>query len=249
MQSRSRLRRGVTAPLRRWPRLSRAAVSVAGLLAFAVVLSNAYVLLGQRGSSMSEVTEVSPAQVAIVPGALVEPDGTMSSMLADRVRQAAALWHAGKVEKVLVSGDHHTWAYDEPGTMRKALVRAGVPARDVFEDHAGFDTWATMVRARSVFGVRDAVVVTQGFHMPRALFLADAAGIDASGLTADLHSWGFQGEKSEVREVLSRVKSIVDVTLDTPAIGGPPIPIDGDGRRSWGPAPPSGTPPAGAPGR
>lgn len=249
MQLWSRLRRGVTAPLRRWPRLSRAAVSVAGLLAFAVVLSNAYVLLGQRGSSTSEVAEVSPTQVAIVPGALVEPDGTMSSMLADRVRQAAALWQAGKVEKVLVSGDHHSWAYDEPGTMRRALIRAGVPAHDVFEDHAGFDTWATMVRARSVFGIRDAVVITQGFHMPRALFLADAAGIDASGLTADLHQWGFQGDKSEVREVLSRVKAIADVTLDTPAVGGPPIPINGDGRRSWGPAPPPGTPPAGSPGR
>lgn len=239
--------RKATAPLRRWPRLSRAAASVAGLLALAVALSNAYVLLSEKGNSTSDVADAPHAQVAIVPGALVKPDGSMSSMLADRVRQAAALWHAGKVEKVLVSGDHHTWAYDEPGTMRKALVRAGVPARDVFEDHAGFDTWATMVRARSVFGVRDAVVVTQGFHMPRALFLADAAGIGASGLTADLHQWGYQGDKSEVREVLSRVKAIADVTLDTPAVGGPRISIDGDGRRSWGPAPPPGTPPAGAP--
>jgi SanA protein len=222
---------------------------VAGMLVLAVVLSNVYVLLGERGNSTGEVSDVPRAQAAIVPGALVNSDGSMSSMLADRVRQAAALWHAGKVEKVLVSGDHHTWAYDEPGTMRKALVRAGVPARDVFEDHAGFDTWATMVRARSVFGIRDAVVVTQGFHMPRALFLADAAGIDASGLTADLHQWGYQGDKSRVREVISRVKAIADVTLDTPAVGGPPIPIDGDGRRSWGPAPPPGTPPAGSPGR
>ena len=244
-----RLRRWAIAPLRRWPRLARAAGSVVGLLVLAVVLANAYVLLGEKGSSTSEVSDVPRAQAAIVPGALVKPDGSMSSMLADRVRQAAALWRAGKVEKLLVSGDHQAWAYDEPGTMREALVRAGVPARDVFEDHAGFDTWATMVRARSIFGIRDAVVVTQGFHMPRALFLADAAGIDATGLTADLHQWGFQGDKSRVREVLSRVKAIADVTLDTPAIGGPPIPIGGDGRRSWGPAPPPGTPPAGSPGR
>ena len=105
--------------------------------------------------------------------------------------------------------------------MRKQLVRDGVPPRDVFEDHAGFDTWATMVRARSIFGVGDAVVVTQGFHMPRALFLAEEAGIDATGLTADLHHWGYQGRKSEAREVLSRVKAVVDVTLDTPAMAGP----------------------------
>ncbi len=214
----------------------------------AVVAANAYVLLGVSGEATDEVAEVPHAQVAIVPGALVEPSGRMSAMLADRVRQASALWRAGKVEKILVSGDHHTWAYDEPGTMRKALVEGGVAPEDVFEDHAGFDTWATMVRARSIFGVREAVVVTQGFHMPRALFLAGAAGIDATGLTADLHQWGYQGRKSAVREVLSRVKAIADVTLDAHAMAGPRIPVSrADGRESWGPAPPPGTPAAGSP--
>jgi vancomycin permeability regulator SanA len=120
----------------------------------------------------------------------------------------------------------------------------------VFEDHAGFDTWATMVRARSIFNVENAVVVTNGFHMPRALFLAEEAGIHATGLTADYHQWGYQGERSSIREVLSRVKSIADVTLDTPAMAGPKIPIQtSDGRESWGPVPPPGTPPAGSPGR
>ncbi len=237
-------------PLRRWPRLSRLALGGLGLLVALVVLANAYVLLSTEGEATGDVADVPRAQVAIVPGALVKPNGKMSAMLADRVRQAAALWDAGKVEEILVSGDHHSWAYDEPDTMRKALVRMGVPGRDVFEDHAGFDTWATMVRARSIFGVEDAVVVTQGFHMPRALFLADAAGIDATGLTADLHQWGYQGHKSEAREVLSRVKAIADVTLDTPAMAGPRIPISStDGRESWGPTPPAGTPPAGSPGR
>jgi SanA protein len=241
--------RGVTYPLRRWPRLSKVVVAGALALVLAVAASNAYVLLSAQGRSTDRVSEVPPAQVAIVPGALVEPDGTMSAMLADRVRQAAALWHAGKVERILVSGDHGGWDYDEPGTMRKALVADGVPPEDVFEDHAGFETWATMARARGIFGVRDAVVVTQGFHMPRALYLADAAGIDATGLTADLHEWGLQGRKSTVREVLSRVKALVDVTLDTPAMAGPRIPISqADGRESWGPPPPPGTPLAGAPG-
>jgi SanA protein len=213
-------------------------------------LGNAYVVLvAPKGSSTSDVAAVPHAEVAIVPGALVEPDGDMSAMLGDRVRQASALWHAGKVEKILVSGDHGSWQYDEPDTMRKALVADGVDPSDVFEDHAGFETWATMVRARSIFGVRDAVVVTQGFHMPRALYLAEQAGIEATGLTADLHEWGYQGRKSEVRELLSRVKAIVDVGLDTPAMAGPRIPIaTSDGRESWGPAPPRGTPPAGSPG-
>ena len=237
-------------PLRRWPRLARLAVGGAAVLTLVVGVANAYVLLNADGEATGEIADVPRAQVAIVPGALVNPDGTMSTMLADRVRQAARLWHAGKVEKVLVSGDHHTWAYDEPDTMRKALVRMGVRPRDVFEDHAGFDTWATMVRARSIFDVRDAVVITQGFHMPRALFLAGEAGIDAAGLTSDLHPYGVQGAKSDVREVLSRVKALADVTLDTPAMAGPRIPVSTtDGRESWGPLPPPGTPPAGAPGR
>jgi SanA protein len=238
-------------PLRRWPRLSRAAIAGAGALGLVVVGANAYVLLlAPKGEATGSVAEVPHAQVAIVPGALVQPDGRMSPMLADRVSQAARLWHAGKVERILVSGDHHTWGYDEPDTMRKQLVRDGVPPRLIFEDHAGFDTWATMVRARSIFGVHSAVVVTQGFHMPRALYLADAAGIDATGLTADLHSWGWQGDKSTAREVLSRVKAVLDVSLDTPAMAGPRIPVESaDGRESWGPAPPVGTPPAGSPGR
>jgi len=241
--------RGATYPLRRWPWLSKLAIGGAGALALVIALANAYVL-SSEGESTSEVAEVPHAQVAIVPGALVNPNGTMSGMLADRVEQASRLWHAGKVEKILVSGDHQSWAYDEPGTMRKALVRDGVPPRDVFEDHAGFDTWATMARARGIFGVQSAVVVTQGLHMPRALFLAEEAGIDATGLVSDLRPYGFQGEKSGVREVLSRVKAVADVALDTPAMAGPTIAIaTADGRESWGPVPPPGTPPAGSPGR
>lgn len=239
--------RRLTYPLRRWPRLSKLAIGGAVALVLLVALANVYVLL-KGGDSTSKVADVPKTEVAIVPGALVMPDGTMSPMLEARVTQASRLWHVGKVEKILVSGDHGTWKYDEPDTMRKALVRDGVAPKDVFEDHAGFDTWATMVRAHSIFGVRDAVVVTQGFHMPRALYLADAAGIDATGLTADLHKWGYQGRKSTVREVLSRVKAVADVTLDTPALAGPKIPIaTTDGRESWGPEPPRGVPPAGSP--
>jgi SanA protein len=235
-------------PWKRWPRLSRAVLGSTALLALLVTGANVYVL-SVGGDSTSQVADVPRTEVAIVPGALVEPDGEISAMLAARVEQAARLWHAGRVEKILVSGDHGAWKYDEPDTMRKALVRDGVRPRDVFEDHAGFDTWATMVRAKSIFGVREAVVVTQGFHMQRALFLAEEAGIEATGLTADLQPWGLQGRKSAVREVLSRVKAVGDVALDTPALAGPKIPIaTSDGRESWGPAPPPGTPAAGSPG-
>ncbi|HSS34499.1 MAG TPA: ElyC/SanA/YdcF family protein [Solirubrobacterales bacterium] len=241
--------RALTYPYRRWPRTSRALTGLGVLLVLLVVAANAYIVLSTQGEATSDVADVPPAQVAIVPGALVQPNGKLSVMLGDRVKGAYRLWKAGKVGKILVSGDHHTWAYDEPDTMRKALVARGVPPRDVFEDHAGFDTWATMVRARSIFNVHNAVVVTQGFHMPRALFLAEEAGIDATGLVSDLHKYGYQAEKSSVREIFSRVKAIADVTLDTPAMAGPKIPIETtDGRESWGPSPPPGTPPAGSPG-
>ena len=243
------LRRKLAHPIRRWPRLARAGFVAGGLLIAAIGLANAYVLRSVQGEATSNIADVPDAEVAIVPGALVKPDGQMSAMLAARVRQAATLWHAGKVDKVLVSGDHHTWAYDEPDTMRKTLVRDGVSPADVFEDHAGFDTWTTMVRAHGIFGVRDAVVVTQGFHMPRALCLAQEAGIKATGLTADLQPWGLEGKKSDMREVFSRVKAIADVVLNAPAVAGPQIPISGDGRISWGPVSPPGTPRAGSPGR
>jgi SanA protein len=240
--------RTLTYPFRRWRKTTAVVGGSIALLALVIAGSNAYILLTTEGEATSTVADVPAAEVAIVPGALVNWNGHMSGMLADRVSEAAKLWHAGKVGKILVSGDHHTWAYDEPDTMRKALVRDGVTPADIFEDHAGLDTWATMVRARSIFNIKNAVVVTQGFHMPRALFLAEEAGIHVSGLFADQHHWGYQGERSEIREVFSRVKAIWDTTVDTPAMAGQRIPIQtADGRESWGPAPPPGTPPAGSP--
>jgi SanA protein len=238
--------RRMLGPVRRHPRIAWTLGAVLGIPIAVVVAANTYVVL-TAGQATGDVRDVPHAQVAIVPGAFVQPDGRMSTMLADRVHQAGELWRAGKVDRILVSGDHHRWEYDEPDTMRDALEREGVPARVIFTDHAGFDTWATMVRAKRIFGVRSAVVVTQGFHMPRALYLAHAAGLDATGLTADLHGYGRQGELSEARELFSRVKAVADVTTDAGVVGGPPVPITGSARASWGPPPPPGTPPAGAP--
>jgi SanA protein len=222
-----------------------------GLLSALVIVAavNAYTILAARERTASDPHDLPHAQTAIVLGALVHQDGRMSAMLADRVRRATALWRSGKVDRVLVSGDHQRWSYDEPNTMRKALMRAGVPSRAIFTDHAGFNTWASMVRARKVFGVRSAIVVTQGFHMPRALHLAAAAGIPAHGLVADLRGYGREGTRSRLREMVARVKGAGEAALHSSVLLGPRVPIVGDGRASWGPAPPPGTPPAGAPGR
>lgn len=214
-----------------------------------VAAANVFVLLGGNARVVDDPRAANPSQTVIVPGALVNADGSMSTMLEDRVEQAAQLWKDGKVERILVSGDHGAWRYDEPTTMRLALARMGVPQRVIFTDHAGFDTRSTMERAHRIFGVEDALVVTQGFHMRRALFLADAAGIDAEGVTSDLHDYGAQSIKSDVREVASRLKAAGEVLAGREVISGPPIPISGPAMASWGPSAPAGTPPAGAPGR
>jgi SanA protein len=221
------------------------AVVAGGVLV--VAGANLYVLSRGSATIYPDATSAAPSETAIVPGALVNADGTMSQMLDDRVRQAANLWRAGKVERILVSGDHGAWKYDEPTTMRLALTQMGVPARIIFTDHAGFNTRATMERARRIFGVDDALIVTQDFHMKRALFLADSAGLDAEGVSSDFHDYGSQGLRSGVREVASRVKAVGDVIIGSDVVGGPRIPIDGPAYASWGPSPPQGTPPAGAP--
>jgi SanA protein len=234
--------------VRRHPRTTIAVAGMVLLGVATVIAANAIIVISSSGEDTSEVSTLPHAQAALVLGAQVQKDGRMSAMLADRVAQAVALWRAGKVDRILVSGDHHSWSYDEPGTMRKALLAAGVPPSAIFTDHAGFNTWASMVRARKVFGVKQAIVVTQGFHMSRALYLARAAGLDARGLDADLRAYGAQGKKMGVREVLARVKGVGDAAIGTRVLLGPPVPIEGDGRTSWGPPPPPGTPPAGAPG-
>ncbi len=210
---------------------------VVGALAIAAL--NVYVV-ARAGGASDDVAALPHAQAAIVLGAGVQPDGSMSGMLRDRVTRAIELYRAGRVNRIIVSGDHGRWSYDEPGTMRDALLRHGIPPQAIFTDHAGFDTWASMVRAREVFGVRSAIVVTQGFHMGRALYLARAAGLQAYGLTADLgHGYGRQGQISDVREVLARVKAVGETVTDRPVLLGPRHPIDGDGRDTWGPAAPT----------
>jgi SanA protein len=210
------------------------------VLALTVGALNLYVVSRASGEATDDPAALPHAQAAIVLGAYVQPDGAMSGMLRDRVTAAIELYRAGRVDRIIVSGDHHRWSYDEPGTMRDALLRHGVPASAIFTDHAGFNTWASMVRARKVFGVTSAIVVTQGFHMARALYLAHHAGLEAHGLTADLgHHYGKLGKVADARELLARVKAVKDTALDTHVLLGPKHPITGDGRATWGPAAPA----------
>jgi SanA protein len=202
---------------------------------FAVAVPNLIVWLGGRAPVTKDVAKVPHAQAALVLGAQVYRDGRPSIMLRDRVNAAADLYRAGRVDKLLLSGDHSRVDYDEVGTMRRLLLEQGIPARDIFTDHAGFDTWDSAQRARRVFDVSSAVVVTQGFHMARALYDARRAGLKATGFVADRRDYGTIMGKLRVREAAARVKTLGDViTGADPHFLGTEIPITGDGRSSWG---------------
>lgn len=168
------------------------------------------------------------ADCALVLGAGVGPDHTPSPVLHDRLETALALYRAGRVRRVLVSGDHGRASYDETNTMRRWLEARGVPHRDVFMDHAGFDTYSSMWRAKHVFGATKVIVVTQRFHLARSVYLARAMGMEAEGAAADRR--GYRGIVwLEMREVASRTKAALDVaTQRRPRHTGPSISLDGD---------------------
>ncbi|MBC7236435.1 MAG: YdcF family protein, partial [Chloroflexi bacterium] len=129
--------------------------------------------------------QVPPRRVAIVFGAGVWPDGRLSDVLADRVDTAIALYQAGKAQKLLMTGDNRFINYNEPGHMRAYALARGVPDEDIVLDYAGRRTYDSCYRARYIFEVTDAILVTQAYHLDRALFLAHSLGIDAVGVAAD----------------------------------------------------------------
>ncbi|MGW7486802.1 SanA/YdcF family protein [Streptomyces sp. NPDC054786] len=163
------------------------------------------------GPRVRSVADVPAAPVAIVFGAGLW-NGAPSPYLAHRLDAAAALYDRGTVHAVLVTGDNSRHDYDEPDAMRAYLVRHGVPARKVVSDYAGFDTWDSCSRAHRIFGVDRAVLVSQGFHIRRALALCAAAGVDSYGVgVAAKHdvTWAYGG----VREVFAAGKAAVDALL------------------------------------
>jgi SanA protein len=168
--------------------------------------------------------------VALVLGASVV-SGEPSPALRERALGALALYRAGKVEKILVSGDDSVEGFDEVSPVRRLLQEEGVEDSDIFLDHAGFDTYSSMYRARDVFAVHDAIIVTQGFHVPRAVFLAHQLGLEAAGLAV-----AERGDPvtNQIREWGASVKAMIDLTITrVPKYLGPQFPIVGDGQETW----------------
>jgi SanA protein len=167
-------------------------------------------------------------RVAIVFGARVYGNDRLSGMLRDRVETAVRLYHAGKVQKILVSGDNQTMAYNEPGAMMAYAIRRGVPAEDVQPDYGGRRTYDTCYRANAIFQLDAAILVTQAFHLPRALFLCRSLGVQAVGVIADLSTYHPDSLAwSEMREIPAVLVALFDTLMRRPPpVMGAPIPID-----------------------
>jgi vancomycin permeability regulator SanA len=200
----------------RRPRLPRTRTGqrrlVQGLVAGCVLaLAPATWLHVSTADRLRTVADAPRTDIAVVFGAGLW-NGEPSPYLAHRLDAAAELYRAGRVDVVLVTGDNSRKDYDEPDAMRAYLVRHGVPRTRVVDDYAGFDTWDSCARAKKIFGVRRAVLVTQGFHVTRALALCRAAGIQAYGVAvSEPHdaTWYY----GEAREVLAADKASVDAVF------------------------------------
>ena len=169
----------------------------------------------------------------MVLGAHVGRDGTPSRILTDRLNTALSLYQKGKIKRFLLTGDHGHKDYDEVNNMKNYLKEKGVPECDIFLDHAGFDTYSSMVRAKEVFLIKDVVIITQEFHLSRALYIARKKGLNAVGCVADTPE-GSPVKTLEFRENLANIKAVWEVLIDKkPKFLGPKIPITGDSRLSY----------------
>ena len=190
-----------------------------------VLLIAAFVIFGiprlfvvfSTTKKMFQVENAPKGRVAIVFGAGLQWDGTPSPVLRDRVETAADLFFAGKVEKILMSGDNRYLDYNEPGSMKKYALSLGVPEEAIVLDYAGRRTYDTCYRAKDIFGVQGAVLVTQSFHLSRALFTCENLGLHAVGVVADRREYMRASKVSwEARELPAALVAMWDVWVAHP---------------------------------
>jgi SanA protein len=170
-----------------------------------------------------QAADVPAHRVAIVFGAGLWRNGDPTPVLADRVTMAADLYKAGKVEKILVSGDNRFIDYNEPEAMRQLAMSLGVPSEDIIRDYAGRRTYDTCYRAKAIFGVEKAILVTQTFHMTRAIYTCNHLGVESVGVASDLRIY----RKSSVlywnmRELVATSAALWDIHISHP------LPVLGD---------------------
>jgi len=198
-----------------------------GLLGLFILAIVRVVILLLAGNKTFTVDDVPVRRVAIVFGAEVKRDGTPSAVLRDRVQTAVDLYKNGKVEKLLMSGDNRFVDYNEPEAMRQYAVSLGVPNEDIVLDYAGRRTYDTCYRAKEIFQVDSAILVTQGFHLPRALFLCNSFDVEAVGVKADNYYYLKRLRFFwNIRETLATTQAMWDVYVRRPLpVLGEPEPI------------------------
>jgi SanA protein len=177
------------------------------------------------GRDIYSVSEAPTERIAIVYGAAVYGNGRLSAVVRDRMDTAIALYENGQVQKLLLSGDNREADYNEPGAMMAYAIQRGVPQEDIQPDYAGLRTYDTCYRARHIFQVESAVLITQDFHLPRALFTCSALGIEVVGVSADRQPYR-AARWYETRETAATLVALWDVIRrERPAVLGEPIPI------------------------
>ncbi|MBQ9930092.1 MAG: YdcF family protein [Oscillospiraceae bacterium] len=204
---------------------------LAVLVAGGVFGINAYVkdVAAPRIITPEAAAELEDVDCILVLGCLVHSDGEPSDMLRDRLQCGVELYKSGAAPKLLMSGDHGQDDYDEVAAMKQFAISQDVPSCDVFMDHAGFSTYESIIRARDVFQAKKIIIVTQEYHLYRALYLAQQLGVEAYGVSADYREYSGQAGR-ELREILARVKDFAFSYLEPePTYGGDAIPISGNG--------------------
>ena len=192
---------------------------------------NAYVKgsVSDQILTVNEAATLEDADCIIVLGCYVDDDGTLSTMLHDRLQRGLELYDAGAAPKIIMSGDHGRTDYDEVNAMKQFAVNNGVPSEDVFMDHAGFSTYETIYRARDIFQAEKVIIVTQEYHLYRAVYIAEELGLEAYGVSSDYREYAGQTSR-DIREVLARCKDFAMCIFEPdPTYLGETIPVSGDG--------------------
>ncbi len=172
------------------------------------------------------------ADCILVLGAGLKPDGTPNHMLQDRLDKGIELYREGVAPKLLLSGDNGQEEYDEVNAMKEYALNAGIPSKDIFMDHAGFSTYESMYRARDIFLVKKAIIITQKYHQYRALYTARGLGVEGYGVVAEPRIYAGQKYR-DIREILARYKDFLKMTVKPePTYLGETIPISGSGLAS-----------------
>ncbi len=206
-------------------------IIIAAIGGFGAVLGlNAYVKSFSKNKIVSaNELKIDGYDCILVLGAGVKNDGMPSHMLEDRLLCAIDLYEKGVAPKIIMSGDHGRVEYDEVNTMKNFAIEKGVPSEDIFMDHAGFSTYESMYRAKDIFEVEKMVVVTQEYHLYRAIYLAENLGIETIGVSADLRSYVGDTYR-EAREMLARSKDFFyAIVKPEPTYLGEAIPVSGNG--------------------